>query len=184
MDVAEGECSIDGSSSAALSSENFPHFACWSCFACKKLNIISNSEAFGRVVKIRDPKTFLAWPVHLYPNGLKLLVSAGPSKCLGHFPQVPWKSWKIGSVHCSERRDVLENTPPKERDFPKAEILHPELLEIARGQSLGVFPCTLPREQGVYWIMWSLKIISLNMPSLLPGISRNTPTQCGKYWQC
>ena len=32
-----------------------------------------------------------------------------------------------------------------------------------------VFPCTLPREQGVYWIMWSLKIISLNMPSLLPG---------------
>ena len=95
MDIAEGECSIDGSSSAALSSENFPHFACWSCFACKKLNIISNSEAFGRVVKIRDPKTFLAWPVHLYPNGLKLLVSAGPSKCLGHFPQVPWKSWKI-----------------------------------------------------------------------------------------
>ena len=49
MDIAEGECSIDGSSAATLSSENFPHFACWSGLACKKLNFISNNDVWGRV---------------------------------------------------------------------------------------------------------------------------------------
>ena len=35
MDIAEGECSVDGSSAATLSSENLPHSACWSGLACK-----------------------------------------------------------------------------------------------------------------------------------------------------
>ena len=78
----------------------------------KSLNFISNNDVWGRVVhsvviivawvacitvliKNPDQKTFLAWPVHLHTNCLHHLVSAGPPKCLGHLPQVPWKSWKI-----------------------------------------------------------------------------------------
>ena len=44
------------------------------------------------LIKNPDQKTFLAWPVHLYANCLKLLVSSSPPKCLRHLPQVPWKS--------------------------------------------------------------------------------------------
>ena len=50
MDIAKNECSIDGSSAATLSSENFPHFACWSGLACKNLNFISNNDTWRRVV--------------------------------------------------------------------------------------------------------------------------------------
>ena len=43
--------------------------------------------------------------------------------------------------YTAERRDVLENTPPRPKRFPRAGILHPLALD------------TLPREQGVYWRM-------------------------------
>ena len=110
MDIAEGECSVDGNPAATLSSENLPHLACWSGLACKNLNFISNNDAWGRfvrsvliivawvacievLIKNWEQKTFLAWPVHLYANCLQLLVSAGPTKCLGHLPQDGSHSW-------------------------------------------------------------------------------------------
>ena len=111
--------------------------------------------------------TSAAWPS--ISSDLRVGVPDIPGKFIESDILAPFHIIGRMSPYNAERRDVLENTPPKERDFPKAEILHPELLEIARGQSLGVFPCTLPREQGVYWLIRSLKIISLNMPSLLPG---------------
>ena len=45
------------------------------------------------LIKNQDQKTFLAWPVHLYANCLQLLVSAGPTKCLGHLPQDGSHCW-------------------------------------------------------------------------------------------
>ena len=36
--------------------------------------------------------------------------------------------------YTAERRDVLENTPPRIERFAEAGILHPEAREIARGQ--------------------------------------------------
>ena len=47
VDIAEGECSIDGSSAAHLPSENFPHLACWSGLACKKFEFYFQQSRLG-----------------------------------------------------------------------------------------------------------------------------------------
>ena len=86
--------------------------------------------------------------------------------------------YRIRTVHYREKY-----TPQGPRDFARAGILHPE----ARGQSRGPrynqcnamhhiamwwhFAClqmSTYREQGVYWILWSLKIMTYNRSSMLP----------------
>ena len=53
MDIAEGECSIDGSSAAHLPSENLPHLACWSGLACRKFEFHFQQPRQGTGFKLR-----------------------------------------------------------------------------------------------------------------------------------
>ena len=53
MDIAEGECSVNGSSAATLLSENLPHLACWSGLACKKIEFHFQQRRLGTCRTLR-----------------------------------------------------------------------------------------------------------------------------------
>ena len=74
--------------------------------------------------------------------------------------------------------------------FPCEDVCLIFALESASRNTVprAIFPNTLPRGQGVYWIIWSLEIISFGIAPLLAGNTKKyIPTVRAmiiEYWRC